>query len=112
MPATGLKKVGTGATKGWKNKIVDYFKNNISQYQIAKALQISSTVHNIKSFRETSVRKGQDGRPLLDAHGLRALRRSCVTHRHDSVIDITKWAQEYFHKPLLVNTIRHAICRC
>ncbi len=34
------------------------------------------------------------------------------THRHDSVIDITKWAQEYFQKPLSVNTIRHAICRC
>ncbi len=42
---------------------------------------------------------------------LRALRRHCITHRHDSVIDITKWAQEYFQKPLLVNTIRHAICR-
>ncbi len=28
------------------------------------------------------------------------------------VIDITKWAQEYFQKPLSVNTIRHAICRC
>ncbi len=32
--------------------------------------------------------------------------------RHDSVIDITKWAQEYFQKPLSVNTICHAICRC
>ncbi len=30
----------------------------------------------------------------------------------DSVIDITKWAQEYFQKPLSVNTIRRAICRC
>ncbi len=52
MPATGLKKVGTGATKGWKN-IVEYFKNNVPQRQIAKALQISSsTVHNIiKRFR-------------------------------------------------------------
>ncbi len=27
-------------------------------------------------------------------------------------IDITKWAQEYFQKPLSVNTIRRAICRC
>ncbi len=35
--------------------IVEYFKNNIPQHQIAKAWQISSsTVHNIiKSFRET-----------------------------------------------------------
>ncbi len=90
---------------------------NVPQRQIAKALLISSsTVHNIiKRFRETgeiSVRKGQGRRPLLDACGLRALRRHCITHRHDSVIDITKWAQEYFQKPLLVNTICRAICRC
>ncbi len=93
------------------------FKNNVPQRQIAKALQISSsTVHNIiKRFTETgeiSVRKGQGRRPLLDAHGLRAIRRHCITHRHDSFIDITKWAQQYFQKPLSVNTIRHAICRC
>ncbi len=97
-------------------KIVKYFKNNVPQHQIAKALQISSTVHNItKSFRETgeiSVRKGQGRRSLLDACGLRALRQHCITHRHDSVIDITKWAQEYFQKPLSVNTIHRAICRC
>ncbi len=61
---------------------------------------------------EKSVHKGQGQRPLLDARGLRALRRHCITHRHDSVIDITKWAQEYFQKPLSVNTIRRAICRC
>ncbi len=97
-------------------KIVEHFKNKVPQYQIAKALQISSsTVHNIKRFRETgeiSVRKGQGRRPLLDARDLRALRRHCTTHRHDSVIDITKWAQEYFQKPLSVNTIHRAICRC
>ncbi len=58
------------------------------------------------------MRKGQGQRPLLDARGLRALRRHCITHRHDSVIDITKWAQEYFQKPLSVYTIRRAICRC
>ncbi len=61
-------------------KIVEYFTNNVRQRQIAKALQISSsTVHNIiKSFRETgeiSVRKGHGWRLLLDARGLRALRR-------------------------------------
>ncbi len=38
--------------------------------------------------------------------------RHCITHLHDSVIDITKWAQEYFQKPLSVNKIRCAICRC
>ncbi len=70
-------------------------------------------MHNIiKRFRETGEIKGQGRRPLLDAHGLRALRRHCITHRHDSVIDITKWPQEYFQKPLSVNTIHHAICRC
>ncbi len=58
------------------------------------------------------MRKGQGQRPLLDACGLRALRWHCITHRHDSVIDITKWAQEYFQKPLSVNTICRAICRC
>ncbi len=60
-------------------KIVEYFKNNVPQCQIAKALQISpSTLHNIiKRFRETgeiSVRKEQGQIPLLDACGLRALR--------------------------------------
>ncbi len=100
-----------------RKRIVEYYKNNIPQCQIAKALQISSsTLHNIiKRFRETgeiSVRKGQGRRPLLYARGLRALRRHCITHRHDSVIDITKWAQEYIQKPLSVNTIRRAICRC
>ncbi len=36
-------------------KIMEYFKNNVPQRQIAKALQISSsTVHNIiKTFIET-----------------------------------------------------------
>ncbi len=43
-------------------KIVEYFKNNIPQRQIAKALQISSsTVHNIiKRFRETGEIKAED----------------------------------------------------
>ncbi len=40
-----------------------------------------------------------------------ALRRHCITHRHDSVINNTKWAQEYFQKPLSVNTVCRAICR-
>ncbi len=107
---------GSSVCERVHKKIVEYFKNNVPQCQIAKALQISqSTVHNIiKRFRETveiSVRKGQGRRPLLDTRGLRALRRHCITHRHDSVIEITKWAQEYFQKPV-GNTIRSAICRC
>ncbi len=59
---------------------------------------------------EKSLCKGQGRRPLLDACGLRALRRHCITHH--VIIDITKWAQEYFQKPLSVNTIRRAICKC
>ncbi len=71
---------------------LEYFKNNIPQREIAKALQISSyTVHNvIKIFRETGkiyVRKGQDWR---SSRGFRDLRKHCITHGHDSVIDITK----------------------
>ncbi len=47
-----------------RKKIVEYFKNNIPQYQIEKTLQISSsTMHNlIKRFKESgeiSVRMGQ-----------------------------------------------------
>ncbi len=91
-------------------KIVGYLKNNDPQHQIAKALLISSsTVHNIiKRFRDTgeiSVRKGQGRRPLLDPCGLQALRRHCIIHQHDSVIYITKWAQEYFQKPHAGHTI-------
>ncbi len=81
------------------------------------AYLIIYSAHNIiRRFRETgeiSVRKEQGRIPLLDVCDLRApLRRHYITHRHDSVIDITKWAQEYFQKSLSVNTIRCAICRC
>ncbi len=96
-------------------KIVENFKNNVPQPQIAKALQISSsTVHNIikrlREIGEISVHNGQGWRSLLVARGLRALRRHCITN--DSVIYITKRAQEYFQKPLSVNTIRRAKYRC
>ncbi len=42
-----------------RKKIVEYFKNNVPQRQIATSLQISSsTVHNIiKKFRQTVVRE-------------------------------------------------------
>ncbi len=88
-----------------RKKIVEYFKNNVPQYQIAKALQISSSiVHNIiKRFRETgeiSQHKGRGQRPLLNACGLRVLRRHCITHRHDSVIDSIKW-DVYFREGLV-----------
>ncbi len=59
------------------------------------------TSSKIQRTGEISVRKGPGRRPLLDARDLRALRRHCITHRHDSVIDITKWAQEYFQKTIV-----------
>ncbi len=61
----------------------------------------------ITSSKDLEKRKGQGRRPLLDTCGLRTLRWNCITHLHDSVIDITKWAQEYFQKPLSVNTMCH-----
>ncbi len=99
---------------GRGSPICERVRKKIVEY--VKLQRLSSTVHNIiKRFRETgeiSVVKGQDQIPLLECCDLRALRRHCITHRHDSVIDITKWAQEYFQKPLSGNTIRRAICRC
>ena len=97
--------------------IVEKFQNNIPQCKIAKTLKISSsTVHNIiKRFRESGeifVRKGQGRKPILDARDLRALRRHCIKNRHDSVTEITAWAQDHFRKSLSVNTVRRAIHKC
>ena len=43
---------------------------------------------------------------------LRLLRRHCITHQHDCVNEITKWAQEYFQRPQSDNIIYRTICRC
>ncbi|KAF3708097.1 hypothetical protein EXN66_Car001270 [Channa argus] len=43
---------------------------------------------------------------------LRALRRHCIKNRHDSLLDITAWAQEHFLKSLSVNTGRCVIHKC
>ncbi len=61
--------------------------------------------HHLQCIKSSkiSVLKGQGPRHLMDAHSLWALRKHCITHRHDSLVEITKWAQEYFQKPLLVN---------
>ncbi len=97
-----------------RRKIVD--QKGVSQRKIAKSLKLSSTVHNIiQRFRESgtiSVRKGQGRKTILDARDLRALRRHCITCRNATVMEITTWAQEYFQKTLLVNTIHRAIRRC
>ncbi len=96
---------------------LEYFKNNVSQCQIAKALQIStSTVHNIISKVSEKLEKSlcvrDKAEDLCWMPMVFGPQTNYITHRHDSVTDITKWAQEYFQKPLSVNTIRRAICRC
>ncbi len=108
-----------------QRKIVEQYQKGVSQRKIAKSLKLSSsTVHNIiQRFRESgaiSVRKGQGRKTILDACDLRALRRHCITYRNATVMEITTWAQEYFQKTLLVNTmvndglntIHRAIRRC
>ncbi|KAI5095932.1 alpha-globin transcription factor CP2 isoform X4, partial [Silurus meridionalis] len=77
---------------------------------------LTEVLHKIiQRFRESgtiSLRKGQGRKTILDACDLRALRRHCITYRNATVIEITTWAQEYFQKTLLVNTIHRAIRRC
>ncbi|KAK3529761.1 hypothetical protein QTP86_003036 [Hemibagrus guttatus] len=99
-----------------QRKIVEQYQKGVSQRKIAKSLKLSSsTVHNIiQRFRESgtiSVRKGQGQKTILDARDLWALRRHCITYRNATVMEITTWAQEYFQKTLLVNTIHRAIRR-
>ncbi len=92
--------------------IVKYFKN-VKLQRLCKSHHLQCTTSSIDSEKlDKSLHKGQGRRPLLNTRGLQALRRHCITHQHDSIIDITKWAQEYFQKPLLVNTICRAIFRC
>ncbi len=100
-----------------QRKIVEQYQKGVSQRKIAKSLKLSSsTVHNIiQRFRESgtiSVHKGQGRKTILDAHDLQALRQHCITYRNATVMEITTWAQEYFQKTLLVNTIHRAIRRC
>ncbi len=89
-------KIGRGSPncERVRKKIVEHFAIWHWRMLFLKALEISSsTVHNIiKRFRETGeifLRKGQGQSLLLDARGLWARRRHCITHLHYSVIDIT-----------------------
>lgn len=98
-------------------KIVEQYQRGVTQRKIAKSLQLSSsTVNNIiRRFKESgkiSVRKGQGRRTILNARDLRALKRHCIKNRSATVKEIKAWAQEYFQKPLSVNTIHRAIRRC
>ncbi len=89
--------------------IVEYFKNNIPQCQI-KSKRLSKSLH--LQYITSSKDSEKLEKSLCVRDKAEDIRRHCITHRHDSVIDITKWAQEYFQKPLLENTICRAICRC
>ncbi len=97
-------------------KILEYFKNNISQRQIAKALQISHiqciTSSKVSEKLEKSLCVRDRPKTFVGCPWSSGLQTTLISYRHDSVIDITKWAQEYLQKPLSVNTIRRAICRC
>ncbi|XP_041641385.1 uncharacterized protein LOC121508528 [Cheilinus undulatus] len=109
--------MGTPHSERLRLKIVQQFQNNVPQREIAKNLGMSaSTVHNIiKRFRESggiTVRKGQGRKPILDVRELRALKQHCIQNRHDTVVDITAWAQKHFKKTLSVNTVRRYIQKC
>ncbi len=94
--------------------IVEYFKTTFLSVKLQRLckshhLQCITSKDSERLEKSLYVRdKAED----LCWMSVEALRRHCITHQHDSVIDITKWAQEYFQKPLTVNTIRRAICRC
>ena len=110
-------KMGRGSPICERLRLLIVEKSNIPQCKIAKTLKISSsTVHNIiKRFWESGeifVHKGQGRKPIPDARDLRALRRHCIKNRHDSVTEITAWAQDHFRKLLSVNTVRRAIHKC
>ena len=99
------------------DRIVSQFKHNVSQHKIAKNLGLSpSTVHNIvKIFRESGeiiVCKGQGQKLLLNARNHQALRRYCLRNRHATMMDMVTWAQEYFGKSLVLNTVHHCIKKC
>ncbi len=87
-------------------KIVEYLKKRPPQRQISSSQCINH--QKIQRNWRNLCALGTGRIPLLDARGLRP-QTTLVTHRHDSVIDITKWAQEYFQKPLSVNPIRCAM---
>ncbi len=74
---------------------------NVKVQRLCKShhLQCITSSNDVRETGEITM-QGTGRRPLVDARGLRAPRRHWITHRHDSFIDITKWAQEYFQKPL------------
>ena len=86
---------------------------NVPRYKIAKTLKIPpSTVKNIKRFRvwEASVLKGQGWGSKLDRVIFRPSGE--IKNRHDCLLYITAWVQEYVQKSLSKNTVNCEIHKC
>ncbi len=109
---------GTAICERVHEKIVENFKNNVPRCQIAKDLQISSsTVDNIFSKDSEKLEKSLHVRDKAEDLSWMPVVFGPLDNTASLIdmilsFDITKWAQEYFQKPLSVNTICRAICRC
>ncbi len=65
MPATGLKKVGTGATKGWKSKFKVQVQNfekiqlgEVNWHQVCKMISYKRDVLEMQSLSEVRMGRG------------------------------------------------------
>ncbi len=108
---------GSSLCAKFHERSVKQVTNLISQCKIAKNWGISpTTIHNIvKRFRESreiSVCVGQGRKPKLNVHDLWAFRWLCIRNRHAAMLNITTWPQEYFGKPLSLNTVCRCINKC
>ena len=84
------------------------FQKYVPRHKIAKTLKIPpSTVHNINNRSgRVSVLTEQGWRSKLDVCDL------SLKNMHDSLFNITAWAQEHFQKSLSVNTVGRATHKC
>lgn len=88
LAATNLKKVGTGAIKGWRNK-----KTAITFYH-------SYIPNRFVLNKFLSTKKGR--KSIVDTHDFR-------WNLHDSVMEVTEWAEEHIQKSLSIKTVHHDI---
>ncbi len=94
-------------------KIVEHFKNNVKLQRLWKSHHLQCiTSSKVSGKLEKSLCVRDKAEYLCWCLWSSGPQTTLHHSSHDSVIDITKWAQEYFQKPLSVNTIRRAICRC
>lgn len=83
-------------------------QKNVPQCKISKTLNISScTVNNIKTIQELGGSPSPQNNPIIDVHDLLVLREPSIKNMHDSVMEITAWAQEPFQKWFSVKTVSH-----